>query len=238
MPDMEKIYGKHAVLEAVAKRTDCVLAVYADERYYSEPVLQGLSVKALGKDMIMKLPKDAVHQGIVAEISIEKLLHDFKTWKHELAEKDAATCVVALAELNDPQNIGAIIRSAVAFGASAILVQEHRGAGITAATVKVSVGTIFAVPIVVVANLNSALKDLQGKGFWVYGLDMEGEPLNKEHFTKPTAIVVGNEAEGLREKTREHCDTMLAIPMAGPAESLNAASAATVALYAWSTQNS
>ena len=224
---MEKIYGKHAVLEAVAKRPDCVLAIYADERYYSEPVLQGLSVKALNKDMIMKLPKDAVHQGIVAEINPEKLLRDFKTWKHELGEISPATAVVALAELNDPQNIGAIIRSAVAFGASAILIQEHRGAGITAATVKVSVGTIFTIPIVVVSNLNSALKDLQG--------DVE---LNKENFTKPTVIVVGNEAEGMREKTREHCDTILTIPMKGPAESLNAASAATVALYAWSTQNS
>jgi len=236
---MEKIYGKHAVLEAVAKRPDCVLAIYADERYYSEPVLQGLSVKALNKDMIMKLPKDAVHQGIVAEINPEKLLRDFKTWKHELGEISPATAVVALAELNDPQNIGAIIRSAVAFGASAILIQEHRGAGITAATVKVSVGTIFTIPIVVVSNLNSALKDLQGKGFWVYGLDIQGDvELNKENFTKPTVIVVGNEAEGMREKTREHCDTILTIPMKGPAESLNAASAATVALYAWSTQNS
>lgn len=235
---MEKIYGKHAVLEAVAKRPDCVIAVYADERYYSEPILKGLSVKALNKDMIAKLPKDAVHQGIVADINAEKLLVPFKIWKHELGDVTSKTCVVALAELNDPQNIGAIIRSAVAFGASAILVQEHRGAGITGSAIKVSVGTIFAIPVVVVSNLNSALKDMQEKGFWVYGLDMQGDvELNKENFTKPTVIVVGNEAEGMREKTREHCDTILTIPMKGPAESLNAASAATVALYAWSTQN-
>jgi 23S rRNA (guanosine2251-2'-O)-methyltransferase len=235
---MELIYGKHAVLTAVSKRPDCVRTVWADERHRTEPALASIKVEPLSPNITDKLPRDAVHQGIVANFDIEKLVVDFREWKHTLTDATPATCVVALGELTDPQNIGAIVRSAVAFGASAILIPEHRGAGITSTTIKVSVGTIFSIPIVQASNLNTALRDLKDQGFWVYGLESDGDTLlNKESFTRPSVFVVGNEGDGLRLKTREHCDTILNIPMKGPAESLNAATATAVALYVWSVNH-
>ncbi len=235
---MELIYGKHAVLTAIAKRPDCVRTVWADERYRSEPALTSVKVEPLTPSVTDKLQRDAVHQNIVAQLDVEKLVIEFRDWKHTLGDTSPATSVVVLGELTDPQNIGAIIRSAVAFGVSAIIIPEHRGAGITNTVVKVSVGTIFSIPIVSASNINTALRDLKDLGFWVYGLEADGDTiLNKESFTRPSAFVVGNEGDGLRLKTREHCDTILTIPMSGPAESLNAATATAVALYAWSVNH-
>lgn len=235
---VEYIYGKHAVLTAFKNRRECVLAVYGEEKYREELDRHHFPLKKLNAEILRKIPKEAVHQGIVAEIDLAKFIIDFRAWKHTIHEPDSSMCVVALAELNDPQNIGAIIRSAVAFGVSAVLVQAHRGAGITGAVAKVSAGTIFSIPVVEVSNLNTALSDMKKLGFWVYGLDAKGDlPLPKETFTKPTVFVVGNEAEGMRQKTQETCDSLIAIPMKGPAESLNVSASATVAFYVWSTNH-
>lgn len=235
---MELIYGKHAVLTAALKRPDCIRTVWADERYRTEPALASMKIETLSQGTIDKLPRDAVHQGIVAQLDVEKLVVDFRDWKHTITDPSPATSVVILGELTDPQNIGAIIRSAVAFGVSAIIMPEHRGAGITSTVIKVSVGTIFSIPVVEASNINTALRDLKDIGFWVYGLESDGDVmLHKESFTRASAFVVGNEGDGLRLKTREHCDTILSIPMKGPAESLNAATATAVALYAWSVNH-
>jgi len=104
--------------------------------------------------------------------------------------------------------------------------------------VKVSAGMAFRIPLVTVSNINNTIRDLKKKGFWIYGL--EGESKNSMHdekFDAPTAIILGNEAEGIREKTKELCDVLLSIPMNPSCESLNAAASAAVALYAWSAKH-
>ena len=143
-----------------------------------------------------------------------------------------------LAELTDPHNVGAIIRSAAALGLSGILVPERRQAPITGAVVKASSGMAFRIPLITIGNVNHALETLKKKGFWVYGLSAEGTvALSSEAFDRPSVFVIGNEGEGLRQKTREGCDATLAIPMKAGAESLNAAASAAIVFYEWSKQH-
>lgn len=236
------IYGWHAVEAALSKRPDVVKSVYLRDDvkndFLSVSPAPGIPIEVFSsKKLPVPVDEEVVHQGVLAKIDKEALLFHYDVFMETLVITPDSGFVV-LGEIQDPHNVGAVIRSAAAFGMQAVLVPKHRQAGITAAVVKVSVGTAFAVPLVEVGNVNRTLEDLKRAGCFVYGLASEGEvPLPQEKFTKPSVFVLGNEAEGLREKTREHCDTLLTIPMHPQAESLNASVSAAVALYAWSTQH-
>lgn len=240
--DMTYIYGKHAVEEALRKRPDVVSVVYVRESLLEDPKFRAQAERAGSLRQLheQKLPagvsKDAVHQGIIAGVSVEKLLVPYKTFKNDL-KSAPGTAIVVLGEVQDPHNVGAIIRSAAAFGIAAVLIPEHRQAPITGTVIKVSAGTAFSVPLISIVNVNTALRDLKDRGFWVYGLDSGGEVLvSEESFDRPSVFVVGNEGTGMRAKTREACDTILSIPMHPRAESLNASVSAAVVFYAWSTR--
>lgn len=235
------IYGIHAVEEALRKRHDVVSTVYAKESLLNDERFLSLAKRAAEvlpldeKKLPHGVPRDAVHQGVIAGIDMAKLLIPFKEFKQKL-NPSPDTAVVVLGELQDPHNVGAIIRSAAAFGASAVLVPEHRQAPVSGTVIKVSAGTAFSIPLVAVGNVNSALDTLKDLGFWVYGLDSEsGVSVTEEAFDRPSVFVVGNEGKGMRVKTREHCDTILTIPMHPRAESLNASVSAAAVLLAWST---
>ena len=239
--DIVMIYGKHAVREAITTRPDVVRVVYLSEP--DKEILAQLSKLPILKKPLnqQKLPKgvpdDAVHQGYIAEIDTSKLVASFDAFM-DGREITNDTAVVILGEVQDPHNVGAVIRSAAAFGITAVLFPEHRQAQINGTVIKVSVGTAFTVPLVLIGNINQTIEDLKERGFWVYGLSGEAEQsITAEGFEKPTAIILGNEAEGIRKKTLEHCDIPLRIPMTPNAESLNASAAAAVALYAWSTKH-
>lgn len=148
------------------------------------------------------------------------------------------TALVILGEVQDPHNVGAIIRSAAAFGAAAVVLPERRQAPVTPVVVSASAGAAHDIPLVSIGNVNQAIRTLKAHGFWIYGLAGDGDrPLPRERFDAPAAFVLGNEGEGLREKTREHCDVILSIPIRSRIESLNVSNAAAVALYAWSAQH-
>jgi 23S rRNA (guanosine2251-2'-O)-methyltransferase len=186
--------------------------------------------------------RDATHQGVIAVINTASLLIPFdkfiKKWEVQGAHASPSEAVVVLAEVQDPHNVGAIIRSAAAFGLSAVFIPEHNQAGITGAVVKTSAGMAFRIPLVSIGNINYTLKVLKEKGFWTYGLAMEGSaPLEGESFALPIAFVVGNEGHGIREKTLAACDVTLSIPMHPRTESLNAAVSAAIVFYAWSTKH-
>ena len=146
--------------------------------------------------------------------------------------------VVILDELNDPHNVGAIIRSAAAFGAAGVLMPPHHQSPVTGAVVKASAGMAFRVPLVRIGNVNYAVAALQKLGFRAYALAMEGSRnIAKERFDAPSVFVVGNEGRGIRQGTAKVCDALLRIPMDERCESLNAAVSAAVVLYAWSAQH-
>jgi 23S rRNA (guanosine2251-2'-O)-methyltransferase len=181
--------------------------------------------------------RDVVHQGVLAVLN-EKVLYTSLDEALVLASHKERPVFVLLNELQDPHNVGAIIRSSVAFGASAILLPEHNQTQITGTVIKSSSGTVFSIPIVRINNCNTTLLALKEKGYWAYGLTGNGDTsLLSATFDTPSVIVVGSEGDGIAKKTLEHCDFKLSIPINPSCESLNASNAVAVTLYEWSRQN-
>lgn len=237
------IYGKHALSEALQNTPKAVRKVFlsheaADGELKSLLGKNNISWNALkGRDAVNRVGKDAAHQGVIATIDPDKVMVDFSEFIQNLKQNDDSMLVL-LDELTDPHNVGAVIRSAAAFGASGVLIPENRQAPLTGAVVKVSAGMAFRIPLISIGNINYTIDELKKKGFIVYGLEMNGKKiLREEKFDGPSLIIVGNEGRGIREKTLERCDVTLKIPMHKRAESLNASVSAATVLYEWSTKH-
>jgi 23S rRNA (guanosine2251-2'-O)-methyltransferase len=236
------IYGKHAVAEAVGARPDIVRAVHCAEGIDGGLLKQikrahiplvDLNPKKLPKGV----PSDSVHQGIIAEINPRKMTVAYEDFIAEYPVTNDSAFVL-LGEVQDPHNVGAVIRSAVAFGLAGVLIPEHRQAQVNGTVIKVSAGMAFRIPLIQIGNVNTTIKDLKERGFWIYGLAGDAEQtVEREDFEKPSVIILGNEGDGIRTKTLEHCDIPLRIPMHKNAESLNASVAAGVVLHAWSVKH-
>lgn len=181
--------------------------------------------------------RDTAHQGVIAVTDPGALMVDFKKFLSDLCPSER-TMVVLLDELTDPHNVGAIIRSAAAFGAAGVLIPEHHQAPITGTVVKTSAGMAFRIPLVSIGNVNQAVDALKKLGFVTYGLVMNGtQNIMDETFDAPALFIVGNEGDGIRQKTMERCDVSLRIPMDARTESLNASVSAAVVLYQWSVRH-
>lgn len=181
--------------------------------------------------------QNTVHQGVCALLDDRVLYTSFEEVISKL-DLSKNPLFILLDELQDPHNVGAIIRSAVAFGASAILMPEHNQTQITATVIKTASGMNFAIPVVKIGNINTTLKKLKDVGFWTYGLTGDGDTkLHTAKFDSPTVIVVGSEGEGIKAKTLESCDFKLSIDTSELCESLNASNATAVAMYEWRKQN-
>lgn len=187
------------------------------------------------------------HQGVVAQISPIKLL-EFSDWLERLAaDKEELEnsgknldgyLIVALDGIEDPRNVGAIIRSAEAQGARAILIPERRAAQVTDTVAKTSAGAIAHIPIVRIVNTVRALDELKEQGFWVMGLAADApEPIYRIDLKRPLVIVVGSEGKGLRPLVVSTCDLLGSIPLDGKTESLNASVALGIAVYETVRQN-
>lgn len=237
------IYGKHAVEEALTSAPRALTKVYIDERQtdkkfvakiHSAGVPTGpLSLGLARSDMKSGAP----HQGVVGQISLHALIVPYQKFTDALPITEH-TCIVFLSGVQDPHNAGAIIRSAAAFGASAILMPEKGNAPISGAVIKVSAGMAFKVPLVEVENVQQCLSDLKKRGFKIYALAGEGKTsITEEKFSEPAVFILGNEGEGVPTYLRELCDSVLSIPISTRTESLNVAASAAVALYAWSTKH-
>lgn len=234
------IYGRHSLVEALRDAPHTIKTVFlqdadAETDIVSLATQNNVPVKQLGSE-VKSVGKDAVHQGVIGVFNPQALFVDLKTF---LKKIDLSTnpAVAICGEIQDPHNLGAIIRSAAALGISAVIIPEHRQVSITGTVVKTSVGMVFRIPIIKVGNVNQTLALLKETGFWTYGLDMAGESLTETKFDRPSAFIVGNEGEGIREKSLELCDYRLSIPMHSRTESLNAAVSAAVVFYEWSKQN-
>lgn len=177
-----------------------------------------------------RLTDDAVHQGLALQIPPYEYAHP-----SDLIDPEAPgiPLVVALDGITDPRNLGAIIRSVAAFGGHGVIVPERRSVGMTAAAWKTSAGAAARVPVAMAGNLNRALEEFRKAGFFVIGLDMDGdvELPQLELSTEPLVVVVGSEGKGLSRLVSENCDQIVSVPMSSSVESLNAGIAASVTLY-------
>ncbi len=241
--EIEYIFGKHAVREVLNERPDVVVEAHVAADFSDESILELLEKKAVPtKNLNLKNPprrissKDA-HQGIVAGIVPQKLTVPYKEFRETL-QNTPDTALLILGEVQDPHNVGAVIRSAAAFGVKGVLIPPHNQAPVTGSVVKVSAGMAFRIPLVTISNVNTVIRDLQKDGFWAYGLEGEGTTSTvSEKFTRPSIFVLGNEGSGLREKTKEVCDELISIPIHSQCESLNAAAATAIVLASWSAQH-
>jgi 23S rRNA (guanosine2251-2'-O)-methyltransferase len=188
---------------------------------------RSITVRFEPRDALDRIANSATHQGVVAVGDA-----------HEYADLDevlpGARLLVVLDGVEDPHNLGAIIRTAHASGAGAVIVPDRRAAGLTETVAKAAAGALEHVAVVRAGNLNQTLENLKKRGFWIYGLDERGAQLYSEiDYAQPTVFVLGGEGRGLHELVKKHCDALVRIPMAGAIASLNVSVAAGVVLFDW-----
>lgn len=195
----------------------------------------GIPVQVVERSRLDEITKN--HQGMLAFASayrystVEEMLN-------EAAEKGEDPFLIILDGITDPQNLGAIIRSAACVGAHGVIVPERRAAGLTPVAVKASAGAVEVVKVARVTNLTRTIEQLKDAGIWLYAADMKGTSYLKTDFSGPVALVIGSEGEGVSRLVAENCDHIVSLPMSGKLDSLNASVAAGVLMYAVMAQRS
>ncbi len=223
------MYGRHATLAALANPHRTVRQVLITRNMHEElrAVLGDIRCEITDIKRIEKhLSPDAVHQGIVIEVSpfpareLDEVMASGKT-------------LLLLDQVTDPHNVGAILRSAAAFDAGAVIVHDRNAPKESGAMAKAACGALELVPLITVGNIASALKELQESGYWCVGLDGEARAhLHQAKLTpSTTALVLGAEGAGMRRLTAERCDMLVKLPIHPQMESLNVSNAAAIALY-------
>jgi 23S rRNA (guanosine2251-2'-O)-methyltransferase len=234
----EIVAGRNSVVEAL--RADVpVTTMYVAGRIDSDDrvrealktaTAKGIAILETPRGELDRLTDGAVHQGLALQVPPYEYAHpsDFID-----PQAPGIPLVVALDGITDPRNLGAIIRSVAAFGGHGVVVPERRSVGMTASAWKTSAGAAARVPVALAANLTRALEEYRKAGFFVLGLDMDGDVQLPDLAlaTEPIVIVTGSEGKGLSRLVRETCDQIVSIPMSSAVESLNAGIATGVALY-------
>ncbi|OAI94558.1 23S rRNA (guanosine(2251)-2'-O)-methyltransferase RlmB [Pseudomonas putida] len=238
MSQLEKIYGVHAVEALLRFHPKRVKQIWLSEGR-SEPRVQALLALAAeyrvsvgqAERREMDAWVEGVHQGVVAEVSPSQVWGE--AMLEELLERtEKVPLLLVLDGVTDPHNLGACLRTADAAGALAVIVPKDKSATLTAAVRKVACGAAEVIPLVAVTNLARTLEKLQQRGLWVVGTAGEAEQeLYQQDMTGPTVLVMGAEGKGMRRLTREHCDFLVKLPMAGSVSSLNVSVATGVCLF-------
>jgi 23S rRNA (guanosine2251-2'-O)-methyltransferase len=235
----ELLLGRNPVVEALraeipATALYLAIGLDADERVTEATHLaadRGISLLEVSRGELDRMTGGLLHQGIALQVPPYRY-RELPDLFDAVDESGAVGLLVALDGVTDPRNLGAVIRSAVAFGAQGVILPERRAAGVTPTAWRTSAGTAARIPVAQVTNLVRTLKECQKAGFTVIGLDADGDTDLDELDTAgdPTVVVVGSEGRGLSRLVSETCDLRVSIPMSAAAESLNASVAAAVTL--------
>ena len=236
--DTELVLGRNPVLECLradvpATALYVALGTEADERL-TESVRRaadaGIAILEVSRQDLDRMSPNAMHQGIGLQVPPYQYAHPDDLLA--TATKDSRPAlVVALDNISDPRNLGAIVRSVAGFGGHGVLIPQRRSASVTAVAWRTSAGAAARIPVARATNLTRTLKSWHDAGLQVVGLDADSDTtLDDLEGTEPIVLVVGSEGKGLSRLVRENCDTVVSIPMAGPTESLNASVAAGVVL--------
>lgn len=231
------IVGRNAVREALRSgRTIQRLFITNDKVQGSLQEIiglakdKGIELRRVDDKQLSKYADGVVHQGVVAlaaPVKFADLGEVLQNWS-----SDKAPLLILLDGIEDPHNMGAIIRTAECCGATAVLIPKRHTAPINATVAKTSAGALESIPLVQVGNVAQTIEELKKQGFWVLGAHMEGQQtLYQADLTSPLVLVIGNEGKGLSRLTKERCDFLVTIPMYGHINSLNASVAAAILMY-------
>jgi 23S rRNA (guanosine2251-2'-O)-methyltransferase len=237
VPDTRTLHGFHAVTARLRQHPGSVRVLYVDASrtdarardLAARATAAGVAVHPVEQSRLAALAGQAAHQGVVAVVDATLPHVTVDDVLDTLAEP---ALLLVLDGVTDPHNLGACLRSADAFGAHAIVVPKDRAVGVNATVAKAASGAADTVPVVAVTNLARSLRALKERGVWVLGAEAGGESLFDADVSGPVAWVLGAEGAGLRRLTREHCDRMVGIPLAGTVSSLNVSVAAGICLFA------
>lgn len=233
----EQIEGRNAVLEAF-RSGKCVDKLFILDGCQDGPVRTiarearktDTIISYVSKERLDQLSETHAHQGVIAQVAA----YDYSTVDEILAraeEKGEAPFLIILDNVEDPHNLGAIIRTANLAGAHGVIIPKRRAVGLTSTVAKTSAGAINYTPVAKVTNIVRTIEELKEKGIWFVCADMGGETMYDLDLTGPMGLVIGNEGEGVSRLVREACDFTASIPMKGDIDSLNASVAAGVLAY-------
>ena len=231
------IEGRNAVLEAFrsGKTIDKVFVLEGCQDGPIKTILReakkhGTMVKFVSKDRLDNMSETKKHQGVIAYAAA----YNYATVEDILAkaeENGEPPFIFLLDGIEDPHNLGAIIRTANLAGAHGVIIPKNRAVGLTATVAKTSAGALNYTPVATVTNLSATMKELKKQGLWFVCADMDGEVMYRQNLTGPIGLVIGNEGDGVSKLVRENCDFTASIPMKGDIDSLNASVAAGVLAY-------
>ena len=236
---MDRLTGIHAVREALeaGRALERILIAKGRQDSRIEDIVrlareQNVSLRFEDRAQLDRLSESKDHQGVVAitasrpAASLEDIL------SRANADAEQKGLIVLLDGVEDPHNLGAIIRTALAAGAHGVVIPERRAAGLTDTVARASAGALAHLPVAKVTNLARAMEELKEAGYWLVGLDeLADKSYTEVDYTSPVAIVMGSEGKGLHELTRKRCDFVVSLPTTGPIKSLNVSVAAGVVLF-------
>jgi len=233
-----RIEGKNAVIEAF--RAERPINKIYIEKNTNDPVLKkiyanarerGITVTFLDKDKLDRMSVTRGHQGVIAEAAAVNYA-DISDIIKKAETAGQPPLLLMLDGITDPNNLGAIIRTAECAGVHGIILPKKRSALLTPVVAKVAAGAVEHIPVSKVTNLTRVINDLKKSGFWIVGADMQGETIYYEYdYLQPTAVVIGSEGDGISRLVKENCDVLVRIPLHGKINSLNAATAAALIVF-------
>jgi 23S rRNA (guanosine2251-2'-O)-methyltransferase len=238
-----KIIGRNAVIEAIksGQTIDRLVAARDQkdagaQKIINEAKSRGIKVFFYDKEVLDRESAGKKHQGFIAEVT------DFKYCELEdilayAEEKGQPPFVLILDGVEDPHNLGSIIRVAECAGVHGVIIPRHRSVSVNDTVVKVSAGAASHVKVAKVTNINDAIEELKSKNVWVYAADMDGDSIYNTRLTGAIAFVIGGEGQGVKRLTKQKCDGIVALPMYGKVNSLNASVAAGIVVYEYLRQN-
>lgn len=229
------VYGKN-VFTQIQNDPESIQDIYVQKGLRDQKIRNTVQnfpenkVHTVNKPYLDKLTGQGIHQGIAARVkdiptySVEELLENPVKGKQGL--------FVALDEIQDPQNLGAILRTCDAIGVDGVLITKHNSASLTPSAIKASTGAAYTVPVAVVTNMSQALKKMKQAGYWIAGTDLEDARDYRDGvYDVPVVLVIGNEGRGISPNVKKKCDYKVKLPMKGSVQSLNASVATAVLLY-------
>lgn len=245
--DSELVFGTHAVVELLKSPTanERVNKVLVQKDLKSEHIGEAIKLAKRDRLIVQEVPKNKLdqitdngtHQGMAAYIAPYQYAQLDDIFK-SAEKKGTDPFILILDKIEDPHNLGSIMRTADAAGVDGIIIPKHRSAGLTSTVAKTSTGAIEHVPVVRVTNLVNTIKDLKKKNVWVFGTAMEGHNYRQWNAKGAIALVIGNEGKGVSPLVQKQVDETLSIPMVGHVQSLNASVATGVLLYqAYASRN-